>query len=373
MFHLALRNLVQNRTRLMVSTGGVALALTLILALDAILVGAERQTTAYIDHSGADVIVSQQGVRTMHMSASALPLAVVDGIAAVPGVAAAMPLRFISNNVTIGEQQSLVYVIGLPPDARMGRPWDIVEGVELPGRDQVIVDRSVAAAAGAGIGDTATIIGRPFEIAGLSEGTVGFTNSIVFITLDDFTRLGSNSGTVSYVIVKTRPGEPPSAVAKRIEASVVGVTAQTRDQFSRQERRLVKDMSTDLVGIMNLAGFLIGLAVMALTVYTATLSRRAEYGVLKALGARNHNLYLMVVAQAVYSVALAFATGLLVTLLLARVVPAFSPNLSLQVSSASLVRVAFVALVIAGLSALLPIRQIAGLDPAMVYRGGGRR
>jgi putative ABC transport system permease protein len=89
MYHLALRNLVQNRTRLMVSTGGVALALTLILALDAILVGAERQTTAYIDHSGADVIVSQRGVRTMHMSASALPLAVVDAIAAVPGVGGA--------------------------------------------------------------------------------------------------------------------------------------------------------------------------------------------------------------------------------------------------------------------------------------------
>ncbi len=43
---------------------------------------------------------------------------------------------------------------------------------------------------------------------------------------------------------------------------------------------------------MNLVGFLIGLAVMALNVYTATLARRAEYGVLKALGARNGHLLL---------------------------------------------------------------------------------
>ncbi len=35
-----------------------------------------------------------------------------------------------------------------------------------------------------------------------------------------------------------------------------------------------------LVGLMNLVGFLVGLAVMALTVYIATLSRRGEYGIL---------------------------------------------------------------------------------------------
>ena len=41
---------------------------------------------------------------------------------------------------------------------------------------------------------------------------------------------------------------------------------------------------------------------MALTVYTATLARRAEYGVLKALGAHNRQLYGVVLTQALISV-----------------------------------------------------------------------
>jgi putative ABC transport system permease protein len=120
---------------------------------------------------------------------------------------------------------------------------------------------------------------------------------------------------------------------------------------------------------MNLAGFMTGLAVVALTVYTATLARRSEYGVLKALGARNSHLYGVVLAQALYSVALGFAVGLAVTLLLSAIVPALGSNLPLQVGAASLLKVGTMSLIIAALAAVLPIRQIAGLDPATVFRG----
>ena len=73
MVRLALRNLFQGRVRLVVSVGGVALALALILALDAIFTGLRGQITAYMDNAGADVYVSQAGVRNLHMVASTLP------------------------------------------------------------------------------------------------------------------------------------------------------------------------------------------------------------------------------------------------------------------------------------------------------------
>jgi ABC-type antimicrobial peptide transport system permease subunit len=90
---------------------------------------------------------------------------------------------------------------------------------------------------------------------------------------------------------------------------------------------------------------------------------------LKALGARNRDLYLTVLAQAMLSVTLGFGFGLAITLLLALVIPIIGSNLTLEVSLDSLVKVATVSLVIAAISAMLPIRQIAGLDPAMVFRG----
>jgi len=104
-------------------------------------------------------------------------------------------------------------------------------------------------------------------------------------------------------------------------------------------------------------------------VYTATLARRKEYGVLKALGARSAYLYRAVLAQALISVGLGFALGLLITIGLSAIVPYLGVNLSLQINGASLIRVGSLSILIAGLSAMLPIKQIAGLDPALVFRG----
>jgi putative ABC transport system permease protein len=171
------------------------------------------------------------------------------------------------------------------------------------------------------------------------------------------------------LLAKVSEAESAEVVAARIQAGVRNVTAQTSADFAGQERRVVKDMSTDVITMMNLIGFLIGLAVMALTVYTATLARRAEYGLLKALGARNRHLYRAVLAQALLSVAFGFAIGLALTLILAAAVPRLGLSMVMEISRLSLLKVGGLSLVIAGIAAILPIRQIAGLDPVMVFRG----
>jgi putative ABC transport system permease protein len=148
------------------------------------------------------------------------------------------------------------------------------------------------------------------------------------------------------------------------------VTAQSTADFSAQERRLVTDMSADVISMMNIIGFVVGLAVVALTVYVATLARRREYGVLKALGARNGALYRVVLAQAALSVALGFLVAVAFTSLLALVVPLTGLGLALSISPASLVKVGLFALVISALAAILPVRQVSSLDPAVVFRRG---
>ena len=368
MTRLAIRNLFQSKTRLVISVGGVALALLLILTLDAIFAGVERQVTAYIDQSGADVIVSQSGVRTMHMAASSLPAESVEEVESLPGVESVTPILYVTNVVSAGEERNLAYIIGLPRAAKAGGPWEVALGSKEPGPGEAIMDRGVAEKSGVGLKDTVEILGQKFEIVGLSRGTASFVNSVAFISMEDFARLRASPGVVSYLMVRLEDGQSPEAMAQRIERQLGNVTAQTRDEFTRQERKVIKDMSTDVIAIMNLVGLLIGLAVMALTVYTATLARRAEYGVLKALGARGSQLVHSVVAQALLSVALGFLLGLAFTVALGIVIPRVVPNLSLLVRWESLLKVGSASLLIAAVSAILPIRQIARLDPAMVFR-----
>jgi putative ABC transport system permease protein len=368
MIRLSFRNLFQNKVRLVISVGGVALALLLVLSLDAIFTGVERQITAYIEYSGADIWVSQSDVLNMHMASSSLPDSVARKVKYVPGVASVSPILYLTNNVVAGDERNLAYIIGLPENAELGGPWKIASGRNLPGEGEAIIDRNVAEKSGTALGDEVEILGEEFEMIGLSEGTSSLINSVAFISMDDFEDMRGSYNTISFLLVKVNEGESPQVVAARIQAQVRDVTAQTRNDFAMQERQVVKDMSTDVITIMNLIGFLIGLAVMALTVYTSTLSRRREYGMLKALGARNTDLYLTVLVQAILSVILGFLFGLAITLMLTVVTPIFGSNFALEVSRVSLLKVGSVSLVIAAISAMIPIRQIAGLDPAMVFR-----
>lgn len=370
MLRLAFKNLIQNKTRLAVSVGGLGLALTLVLFFGAVFDGATSRLTLYIDNAGADVWVSQQGVQTMHMSASFLPAAVTDEVKRVPGVKEAMPVLYATDMIDANGKEYISYVFGIPDDASMGKPWSIVEGRSMPGPGEVIIDHSIAASAGLKIGDEVSVLGQPMKIAGLTSDTSSLVSAVAVVRLEDFTRARGGGQAVSFVLVKLSPGESPAEVASRISSSVSGVTVQTRQQFASQERQLVKDMSADIINIMNIAGFLTGFAVVALTVYIATIARRKEYGVLKAMGVRNRLLYLVVLVQALLSVALGFAAGLAITLLLSELIPRFNESMVLALSAGSLLRVAVVSVFIAGLAALLPARQLGSLEPVAIIRKG---
>ena len=170
MFRLAVANLIQNKTRLLISVGGLALALTLVLFFGAIFSGAQGRLTAYIDNAGADVWVSQEGVRTMHLSESALPVSVVEQVSAVPGVEQAVPILYTEGMIQANDKERIAYVFGVPPDAPMGGPWHIVEGASAPGPGQIIIDHAIASQMGVRVGDQVTAVGQQMTVVGLTSG-----------------------------------------------------------------------------------------------------------------------------------------------------------------------------------------------------------
>jgi len=147
------------------------------------------------------------------------------------------------------------------------------------------------------------------------------------------------------------------------------VAALSREDFAREERQIIKDMSVEILYLMNLSGLLIGLAVTALTLYTSTFSKRQEYGVLKAVGARNHHLYAVVIAQAFLSLALGFAAAVGLIWLMGRILPLIVPGLHMTLTRDGISRVLLASLAIGAIAALAPAWQVARLDPAQVFRG----
>jgi putative ABC transport system permease protein len=257
----------------------------------------------------------------------------------------------------------LSYIIGFDPDEPLGGPSDVVAGSKQLRRDEVIIDRAVARKQELALGDMVEIFGQEFTIVGITEGLTNIMNSVTFIRLKDFQSLRSGDA-ISYALLTVKPGTDPGGVAEAITARNDDVLA-----LSREERQIIKDMAVEILNIMNLSGLLIGLAVTALTLYTSTLRKRQEYGVLKAIGAKNERLYIVVIAQAFFSLSLGFLGATSLVWLMGQVLPLMIPGMAMTLTPSGVIKVLLLSLAIGIVAALAPAWQISRLDPAQVFRG----
>ena len=362
---LARRILFADRRRATLAAFGIATALVLVLALDGIFAGAMSQVTAYLRASPADVIVSQQGVRTMHMSSSSLPADTVTAARAVPGVAWADGIGFTSTFVASGAARQLTYVIGYDTTSGRGGPEHLVAG-RAPQSGQAVLDRVAAARLGVGVGGRITALGASWTVSGESSGGTSIANTTTFVPAGDFARLRGPA--VSYVLVGAQPGVAVSALAARVSAALPRVTVQTRTGFVAQEAGLVRDMSADILRIMTIVGLLIALAVVGLSLFALTLAKLRDYAVLKALGSTNSRLAATVAAQAAWSIGTALCLAVGLTWVLGVGVARISPTIRIVIEPASVARVAVGALAAGAVGAVIPLRRVRRVDPASVFR-----
>lgn len=368
MNYLAWRNLLQSRTQFILGVGGVALALLLMLSLDALLAGSEEDLVAYIEQSGADIFVSQEGVKNMHMASSAITWRDLTLAEHAAGVVSASPILYTTSIVKTDNADVLSYIIGFDPNEPLGGPREVVKGTAVPASDEVIIDEAIARSQSLALGDEVEIMGQTFTIVGLTRGLTNIVNSVSFIHIDDFQKL-RGEGVLSYALLDVAADKNINLVAAEINGRNDRVLALPATEFSHEERQIIKDMSVEILNIMNLSGFLIGLAVTALTLYTSTLRKRREYGVLKAIGAKNRHLYTVVAVQAALSLLLGFVAAISLVWVLGQVLPIIVPGMGLALTQVGVSRVLIASLLIGTVSALVPAWQLARLDPAQVFRG----
>ena len=361
---LARRELLFRKGRTLAGVMGIAAALLLVLALSAIFAGMEERLTAYVDRNGADVIVAQRGVDTMHMTQSALPERTSAVIGAIPGVAEAKPILYVPALVEQGEKRGIVYLIG---DDSGGAPFPLSSG-RRPRAGEILLDRVLATRLDVRPGSTVRVLGTSFRVSGEVTGLALITNSFAFVRRQDLARTLASTDLVSYILVRARAGTTAAELAERIEAALPSVTASTRKAFARSERRVVGDMSTDIVRAMILVGFVIGVAVAGLVAYSATLSQLRDYAVLRALGLRARGALTVAVTQVAATVAAGFLLALALVWVLAAALPKLTPMLVLAIRPADVAQALAVATAVTLVAALFPVLRVARVDPASVFR-----
>lgn len=369
MLKFAWRNLLHERTRLLISTGGVALAVMLIFFMSGVFAGSEEHAVAYMRNQPAQLWLMQEGVENLHMSSSLLPPGVVTRARRVEGVNNAVGLLYANGTVDLGAEQVYSYIFAVDGDAPFGQPWQMAAGDPHPGPDELVIDGDLAQRYGLDLGDTVNILGYDLTIAGFSEKTFGIATSITWVNKDALAALmGVPSGAASYVLVQVEPGADRAVVAARLREAVPQGNLMTREAFIASDQEMIRQMGADIIRAMTMVAYVVGLLVIGLTIYTATVERAREYAVLKAIGARSDHLLRAVFAQAIASSVLGFVAGVMLAYVAAALVSRLLPEMLVLIRPAEIVRQAPVLLVVTAVAALLPLARVLRLDPLVVFR-----
>jgi putative ABC transport system permease protein len=114
-------------------------------------------------------------------------------------------------------------------------------------------------------------------------------------------------------------------------------------------------------------GLIVGVVVVAQTIYATTMDHWKEYGTLKAMGASNGYLYRVIIEQAVISATVGYVLAMIVSQFVVRLSSKGGAAILLPPSFA--VAMFFLAVAMCIVAAFVSINKLTKLDPAMVFKG----
>lgn len=371
---LARRNLLHDRVRLVVTLTGIVFAVVLSSVQLGLFMGFRRATSDVIRQSGADLWVKSAGVTHLE-NAVAFPDRKLYDALATPGVASAQRhvVQFTQWKKPDGGQEG-VLLIGVDLAGTMGRPWNMVAGSidALAEPDAVIVDELYLSKLGIrGVGDVVEIRGRRARVVGLTRGIRTFTTSPpVFTSIKralDYGGLAEDE--TLYLLVRTAPGTTPAAVAAALRARLTDADVVTTEEWRlAQEGYWMFGTGAGITVLIAAAlGLLVGIVVVAQTIYSATVDHLREYGTLKAMGATNAYLYRVILQQAAISAVAGYTIGMAVALAAAAGSLQGTTAIILEPPLAVALFVLTITMCLA--ASVISIRKVTRLDPAMVFKG----
>ena len=367
MFLVARKNLFESPARLAISAAGVGCAVMLILVMWAILQGTLSQAGALVRNTDAQVWIVQKGFTDLAHGFSVLPRSLEPRLERIRGVRDANALTAAATQLTLeGEEESLL-VVGYDTRTGVGGPWAYAEGSGTPRRGEIVVDETFAETTGLEVGDRVELPDRRREIVALSAETNQFTNQLAFADIRDVRGLVRLKRAVNFYALRTADGQERSVV-DRVRRRVGGVTPFGKRAFVENNEREIRDGFQPILYVMVGIAFVVGLAVVGLTMYTATVEKSAEYGVMSAIGASRRQLYAVILRQSAIASGIGFALGCALVVPGVLVIRELAPKTELQFRPLLFAVVAVSAVVMALVASYIPIRRLAGLDPAAVFR-----
>jgi putative ABC transport system permease protein len=325
-----------------------------------------RQITSYLDHSPGSIVVAEEDVVNLLGAVSLIPEETEQKAENIRGVDEVIPILSQFIILDLHEKKQPAYMIGYDP-RKGGGPWTLITGREPSAKQEMVFDRVLADRHGLEIGDQVEVMGKDFTIVGLSRDTTSWMTSFFFIRKKDAEELLLAPGATSFLLLRTSDRADQVRILQRLN-SFTGVNALTKQEMAANDLRLFAKVFSAPLRLMVGISFLVGTMIVGLIIYTATVERQREYGVIKAIGARNPFLYQIVLTQALFASITGSTIGILLANGAAQWIMAARPQFLIIFDLMDSGQALLAGLGMALIAAIFPTRIVATLAPAEVFR-----
>ena len=383
MSYIAIRMLMGDRSKYLGIIMGLTFASLIMTQQPAIFVGLMTRSFSFISDVGLpDIWVMDPKVQFVD-DVKPLQDTELYRVRGVSGVDWAMPLYkgLIKARLTNGNFQTC-NVIGLDDATLIGGPPEMLEGrlEDLRRADSVIVDRDGAKEKlglkgpdghrfPLKVGDLLELNDHRAIVVGIAKTTRTFQSQpVVYTTYSRAKNMAPRERKLlSFILVKAKPGVDPKDLTRTIE-SHTGLAAYTQKGFQDLTYNYyMKNTGIPInFGISVALGFLVGAAIAGQTFYSFTLENLRQFAVLKAMGAGNGTLLMMILLQAFIVGIIGYGLGVGLTSVFGWAMrnTILSFRFPWQLLLFSGVGVMLICLMAAGIS----IRKVMTLEPAMVFK-----
>jgi putative ABC transport system permease protein len=371
---LATKSLLHDKLRFFITVSGVAFAVTLVFVQVGLFLGLMDNASLTIDQIDADLWVTSRNTPNVDF-AHTFPETYIKRVRSIPGVARAdnLIVWFMNVNLPTGAVEG-TEVYALEDFTRWNFPQGVVEGdlADLRRGPYMVLDDSAKKRWGHfQPGDYREVLGRRLKIIGRTVDAKSFTTTP--LTFMDY-RLAQSlnesdlRGNTTYILVKLAPGADAEAVRAEIQRRLPYNDVYTRREWAERSRSYWID-STGLglnMYITVFLGALVGIVVVAQTLYTSTMEHIREFGTVKAIGGGNADIYRILGKQALIAAIAGFALGALQAFALRPVMAKIDLKLIIPTELYVLVLIGAIALCLT--AAVISFRKVASIDPALVFR-----
>ncbi|AAZ97313.1 ABC transporter permease protein [Thiobacillus denitrificans ATCC 25259] len=401
MISLAGRDILHAWGKFVFTGVGLGLLIGVTLVMAGVYRGMVDDGKALLDNSGADLWVVQKDTLGPYAESSSLNDDVYRTVLAMPGVAEAANVTYLTMQVRKGTRDVRTMVVGIAPGelgATPGWPPYLVAGRQITrGHYEAVAD----IATGFRLGDRLTIRRNHYLVVGLTRRMVSSSGDpMVFIPLKDaqeaqflkdndaiwqsrrrteanpaLNRPGvpglldavidsqSSNPFVNAVLVTLQPGHTPEEVAESIRRWK-RLTVYTRPQMEDILIGKLIATSAKQIGMFLVILAIVSAAIVAFIIYTLTMDKIREIAVLKLIGTRNRTIAAMIMQQALALGVIGFVVGKITATFAAPLFPKYVLLMPLD-SVAGF----FAVLAICVLASIVAIRMALKVDPAEAIGG----